>query len=60
MYIRKFALGDASPIEIGLTSTVFLTGFIGAVILPFYLFYNVITFDYFFIFILKEEDIKKI
>ena len=38
MYIRKFALGDASPIEIGLTSTVFLTGFIGAVILPFYLY----------------------
>ncbi len=38
MDIRKYVLGDASPIKIGLTSSVFLTGFIGVVILPFYLY----------------------
>ncbi len=38
MKIRTFSLGNTRPVELGLTSTIFLTGFTGVILLPFYLY----------------------
>ena len=38
MNIRRFAIGSMSAVELGLTSTFFVTSFTGVIILPFYLY----------------------
>ncbi|MCR5214619.1 MAG: hypothetical protein K6E10_09390 [Eubacterium sp.] len=38
MKIRTFSLGNLNPIELGLVSTLFITGFAGVILLPFYLY----------------------
>ena len=38
MKIRMYSLGNLKPVELGLVSTVFITGFTGIIILPFYLY----------------------